>query len=59
MIGHDTEENSLDFGRKNMLRLFQAGRAAQRDGQAWRRPCASMTTDRKGQTACQGHPPKS
>ncbi|MCO7083698.1 hypothetical protein, partial [Pseudomonas aeruginosa] len=36
MIGPETEEDSLDFGRENMNRLFQAGRAAMQAGQAWR-----------------------
>lgn len=36
MIGADVEEDSLDFGRENMLRLYQAGQQAMRDGKAWR-----------------------
>ena len=36
MIGPETEEDSLDFGRENMTRLFQAGQAAMRAGEAWR-----------------------
>ncbi|KAK0329731.1 hypothetical protein LTR94_035553, partial [Friedmanniomyces endolithicus] len=36
MIGPETEEDSLDFGRENMNRLFQAGRTAMQAGQAWR-----------------------
>lgn len=36
MIGADVEEDSLDFGRENMLLLYQAGQQAMRDGKAWR-----------------------
>lgn len=36
MIGPETEEDSLDFGSENMNRLFQAGQAAMRAGEAWR-----------------------
>lgn len=36
MIAADVEEDSLDFGRENMLRLYQAGQQAMRDGKAWR-----------------------
>lgn len=36
MIGRNTQENNLDFSRENMLRLFEAGRAAQQGGDAWR-----------------------
>ena len=36
MIGPETEEDSLDFGRENMDRLFQAGRSSIQAGLAWR-----------------------
>ena len=36
MIGPETEEDSLDFGRENMVRLFQAGRSSMQAGLAWR-----------------------
>lgn len=36
MIAADVEEDSLDFGRENMLRLYEAGQQAMRDGKAWR-----------------------
>lgn len=36
MIGADVEEDSLDFGRENMLRLYQAGQQAVREDRAWR-----------------------
>lgn len=36
MIGPDVEEDSLDFGRENMTRLYEAGRAAMMADRAWR-----------------------
>ena len=36
MIAAEVEEDSLDFGRENMLRLYQAGQQAVRENRAWR-----------------------